>query len=385
MSRFAALAAIVLVAALVLLLVPEIRAGDKEAGTDFPYGEGVVYKREVLYGSFATGAQDGPAVEVEMFGAGGPMLPNGDRILFEGGVNQAVYRYDAKKKRIVTLSAGCPYGMQGGPIEAARFAAGGYMRGMSLTLEPSGSAIRIFDRNNNGAWWRWDLETGIVAPFEGADATKGTAVRGFAPDGSMYFAKGDGKLMKRLPDGTTKDLGVTLEQPLSIPTFNGNLVVSEETGRLFTMARDPYSPWGIVWYWDMKTGKATGVAGPKKGDTPDKEYRCASGPAGKVSFWCASGLTLGPDRGKRYVYLGGGDESTCSRIDLEKKYVYKMVRADAKGDKSLWTFGEGKQGKDYRFADPYRWPGPPSWGPDGEYYMGYALCTKLDVYRPVKK
>jgi hypothetical protein len=84
----------------------------------------------------------------------------------------------------------------------------------------------------------------------------------------------------------------------------------------------------------------------------------------------------------RRLLWAGGDESTFSRLDLEKKYVTKMVHADAK-DRSLWTFGDGRQGKDYRFADPYCWPGAPQWGDDGEFYMSWALCTRIDVYRPV--
>jgi hypothetical protein len=66
-------------------------------------------------------------------------------------------------------------------------------------------------------------------------------------------------------------------------------------------------------------------------------------------------------------------------------YVTMMVKADPKGDRSLWTFGEGKQGKDYRFADPYCWAGSPIWGPNGEYYMTWALCSAIDVYTPVQK
>jgi len=352
---------------------------------DYLYGEGVIYKREVLFGSFATGNLDGPPNEVELYGGVMCRMPNGDWYILEEDVHCAFYKYDARKKRIITLSSGAPYGKMGGTIETMRLARGGYMRSMGLVPDPSGKFLKIFDRNNDGCWWQINLETGVVIPASGGASIHGTVVRGTARDGTLYFAMGDGKLKKLLPDGKTIiDTGIILEGPLSIPTFDGNLVVSEKTGRLFAMSRDPYSPWGIVWYWDMKTGKATGVAGPKKGETPDPQFKCASGPADKCSFWCASGLTLGPDEGERYVYLGGGDESTCSRIDLEKKYVTKLVPADP-GDPTLWTFSEGRQGKEYRFAHPYCWPGPPLWGSDGEFYMSWALCTKVDVYRPVKK
>jgi hypothetical protein len=131
----------------------------------------------------------------------------------------------------------------------------------------------------------------------------------------------------------------------------------------------------------MKTGKATGIAGPKAGQDA-KDLVLGSGPADKIRFWCGGGHGLGPDGGERYVYYAGGDESTCSRIDLEKKYVTKLVHADAK-DRSLWTFGEGRQGKDYNFGNPYTWPGLPAWGKEGEFYM---LCSGVvDIYRPVEQ
>lgn len=357
----------------------------KKSGEDSSWGDGVVYKREVLFGSFAKGNLDGPPTEVELYGAVGCRMPNGDWYVLEEDVTCGLYKYDARKKRVITLSAGAPYGKFGGTIETLRLARGGYMRSMGMAADPSGKFLKIYDRNNNGCWWQVDLESGSVEPAPGAASVQGSAVRGGTPDGSLYFAMGDGKLKKLLPDGrTVRDLGVTLEGPLSISTFSGDMVVSEKTGRLFAMSRDPQGPWGIVWYWDMKTGKATGIAGPKKGETPDKAFNCASGPADKVSFWCASGVTLGPDMGERYVYLGGGDESTCSRIDIEKKYVTKMIPADAR-DRSLWTFGEGRQNKEYRFGDPYCWPGAPGWGGDGEYYMSWALCTKIEIYRPVNR
>jgi RNA polymerase sigma-70 factor (ECF subfamily) len=364
----------------------------KVPGKDYPYGEGVVYKRDVFFGSFATGNLDGPPTEVELYGAGCCRMPNGDWYILEEDVSCGFYRYDAKKKRVVTLSSGAPYGKLGGTAETMRLARGGYGCGMGMQPDPSGKKLLIFDRNNNGAWWLYDPETGKVAPSAGASAIQGAAVQGTASDGTKYFAMDDGKLKKMSPDGkNVQDTGVTLEQPLRISTFFGDLRVSEKTGRLYAGSRDPQGPWGIFWYWDMKTGKAVGLCGPKKiggkvvaqdGGEVDKNFHCASGPADKVSFWCTGSPGFGPDRGERYLYLPGGDESTFSRLDLEKKYVTKMVHADAK-DRSLWTFGDGRQGKDYRFADPYCWPGAPQWGDDGEFYMSWALCTRIDVYRPV--
>lgn len=367
----------------------------KVAGKDYPYGEGVVYKRDVLFGSFATGNLDGPPTEVELYGAGACRMPNGDWYILEEDVNCGLYKYDAKKNRVITLSSGAPYGKFGGTIETMRLARGGYGCGMGMSPDPTGRFLKIFDRNNDGFWWQVDLETGAVTPSSGAAAIQGAAVQGSTDDGTVYFAKDDGKLQKMLPDGkTVQDTGVVLEKPLRISTFFGDLHVSEKTGRLYAGSRDPQGPWGVFWYWDMKTGKATGLAGAKKtadgkivaqdGGEVDKNYHCASGPAGKAGFWCTGSPAFGPDKGERYIYIPGGDESTCSRLDLEKKYVTKMVHADAK-DPSLWTFADGRQGKDYRFADPYCWPGAPGWGDDGEYYMSWALCTKIDVYRPIGK
>ena len=68
-------------------------------------------------------------------------------------------------------------------------------------------------------------------------------------------------------------------------------------------------------------------------------------------------------------------------MDLEKKYVYKFVKKDG----GAWGFGEGRQGKDYNFANPYTWAGPPRFGADGEFYINWPLTSRMDVWRPVKK
>ena len=375
-------------------------AAERVPGKDYPYGEGVVYKREyAAIGSFRGGLQDGPGAEMEISGdTPRAMAPNGDWYFLGQEKDLAILRYDARKKRASLIAWSGPVGKRGGPAECARFAGGGYGAGMGLSVDPSGKFLVIQDTNNSSYMWKLDLETITVEPTSGAEAIKGSAVRGGAPDGSTYFAKADGKLKKVSPDGkTVQDLGVTLEAPLQMSSYFGGLLVNEKAGRLYAGSRDPYSPWGVFWYWDMKTGKATGLCGPKKvggesgkviaqdGGEVDKNFSCSSGPADKVSFWCCGGPSYGPDRGERYLYIPGGDESTCSRLDIEKKYVTKMVKADPKGDRSLWTFGDGKQGKDYKFADPYCWAGSPVWGKDGEYYMTWALCSAIDVYTPVQK
>jgi RNA polymerase sigma-70 factor (ECF subfamily) len=373
----------------------------KVPGKDYPYGEGVVYRRQVAaIGSLTNGGyQDGPGPQMELTGdVCRAMAPNGDWYFMDQEMNCVIVKYDARKKRSYTIAWGGPYGKLGGAAECARFAGGGYGTSMGLGVSDGGKSLIIHDRSNNGYRWKLDLEKMTVEPTSGAEAIKGAVVSGGAPDGSIYFAMGDGKLKKLAPDGkTVQDLGVTLEPPLQMSSYFGSLLVNEKAGRLYAGSRDPYSPWGVFWYWDMKTGKATGLCGPKTiggesgkrvaqdGGEVDKNYHCASGPASKVSFWCCGGPSYGPDRGERYLYIPGGDESTCSRLDLEKMYVTKMVKADPKGDRSLWTFGEGKQGKDYRFADPYCWAGSPIWGPNGEYYMTWALCSAIDVYTPVQK
>lgn len=356
----------------------------KVPGKDYPYGEGVVYRREVAFGSFASGYQDGPGPEMESFDCGRTMAPSGNWYILDESVERVIRKYDAARKRVYTIAWGGPLGCQGGRAECARFAGGGYHNNMGISVDRDEKYLTIFDRSNQGTVWRLDLEKGTVEPAPGADALKGARVRGQGEDGCTYFAMSDGKLKRLLADGkTVEDTGVTLEGPVHIETFFGHLAVNVKLGRLYAATRDPYSPWGVIWYWDMKTGKAHGIAGPRKGQDA-KDLVLGSGPADKVKFWCGGGPGFGPDRGARYLYYAGGDESTFSRIDLEKQYVHKLVKADPK-DRSLWTFGEGRQGKEYRFLDPYNWAGCPSWGPDGEFYMTWALASKVDVYRPVSR
>ncbi len=365
---------------------PASAAAAKVPGKDYPYGEGVVYRREVYLGSFVQeGSQDGPPLEIEGNFASA-RLPNGDCYLLHPS-ERTIRKYDAARNRVYTIAWGGPYGRRGGLPECARFSGGAYHGIMGLSADNQGRLL--INDNYNRLRWVLNPETDSIEVAPGGDLN--AAVSGRAPDGSLYYAMGDGKLKKLLPDGkTVQDLGVTLEPPLVITSYFGGLAVSEPTGRLYAGSRDPYSPWGVFWYWDMKTGKALGLAGPKivdgkrvaqDGGEVDKNFHCASGPADKVGFWCTGGPSLGPDLGERYLYIPGGDESTPSRLDLKKRYVTKLVRAEPKGDRSLWTFGEGRQGRDYRFGDPYTWPGAPQWGDDGEFYMGAS--GRLEVFRPV--
>jgi hypothetical protein len=183
--------------------------------------------------------------------------------------------------------------------------------------------------------------------------------------------KEDGSVRKRLPDGQIKDLAVKLEGPV----YAQGARVDGKEEKLVAMTRDPRTPWGVIWYWDLKTGKVHRIAGPAKGETPDPAFHLTSGPGDKVSFWCAAGSSFGPDKGERYVYMGGGDENNFSIIDIQKKYVYKMIPADPK-DKSLWTFGESKGVK-------IRAPVCPIWGRDGEFYLSWS-GKEIEVYRPVE-
>lgn len=355
----------------------------KVPGKDYPYGEGVVYRRGVLFGSHRRGFQEGPGPQIELIGScPRSRSPNGDWYIVDQDVNHVVYKYDLEKNRAWQIAWAGPWGCQGGLAECARFGGGGYHRGMGVGAD--GKCARVFDRANGGITWRIDLEKGTVAPAPGADKIKGAVIRGAGESGAKYFAHDDAKLKKMLPDGTVQDTGVTLQGPLRISTFFGAVAVNEKLGRMYATARDPRGPFGIVWYWDMKTGKAHWIAGPKKGQDA-KGLVLGSGPCDKIKFWCAGGLAFGPDRGERYLYLGGGDESTCSRIDLEKKYVHKLVKADPKGDRSLWHFADGRQNKEYRFGDPYKWSSSTIWGSEGEFYMTWALSSMVDVYRPVKK
>jgi hypothetical protein len=348
----------------------------------------VVYKREIAVGTFiGEGNQDGPPLEIEGCLSTVP-LPGGDcYLMHHAGTARAIRKYDARKNRVYTIAWGGPYGRRGGLPECARFGSGAYYSNMTLDADARGRVI--INDTYSRLQWVLNPETDRIELAPGGNLK--AAVKGYAPDGSLYYALSDGKLKKALPDGkTTQDLGVTLEGPFSISSYFGGLIVSEKTGRFYAGSRDPYSPWGVFWYWDMKTGKAVGLCGPKRiggkevaqdGGAVDPKYRCSSGPMDKVSFWCTHAPTLGPDRGERFLYIAGGDESTISRLDLEKKYLTKMVKADPKGDRSLWTFGEGRGGRDYSFGDPYQWPGAPIWGNDGEFYM--VNLGTLEVFRPV--
>ncbi len=350
---------------------------EKIPGKDYPYGEGVIYKRDWLFGNRSYGYQDGPACEIET-GAGNEnsyaLAPSGNWYVVDGCVTRTIRKYDAKKKRVITIAWAGPWGGQGGPAETIRLGGSDYNGGVGVSwVDPSESFLLLVDTYNDKAVWRFDLKTGVVNRLPASGVAKGAGVVARAPDGSLYCGLRNGQLKKILLDGTVQDMKTVLETPVS---SQGAFVDSKHT-RLYSMRREPGMPWGVVWYWDLKTGKGHHVAGPRKGEKPDPKLKQASGPADKVSFWCPGGFTMGPDKGQRYVYLGGGDESTFSRIDTQKNYVHKLKRAGPK-DGNLWTIGEG----DKRIDIGIPWPGAPIWGRSGEFHMLFRGKGVL-VYRPV--
>jgi RNA polymerase sigma-70 factor (ECF subfamily) len=351
---------------------PATPAAEKVPGKDYPYGEGVVYKRELLFGSSLEDYQDGPGLEMEGHsGTRGIATETGDWFI-DDHINRVIRKYDAKKKRIVTVGWRGPFGRLGGSLETMRMGGGGYYADVGTSIErvdPAGKFLIVSDGRSRMRW-RLDFEKGVAEPVGGgAVEMKGIVASWPAASGAIYFIEKDSKLKKLLPDGkTVQDLGVTLALA---PNVGGDVrLADEENGRLWSMGRATDH---TLHYYDMKTGKgafATGYGEIEKANP----YHMASGPADKVTFWCPAGFSFGPDRAKRYVYIGGGDEYTISRLDLEKNYLAKLIKT-ADGS---YTFGEGKG-----VNIGINWPQMPYWDGMGGFYL--AEGSAVWAFRPVAK
>lgn len=132
----------------------------------------------------------------------------------------------------------------------------------------------------------------------------------------------------------------------------------------------------LLWYWDLDNGgKFVGlISGANHPDNQPVRRPMVTGPFKGSKFWCPFGLWWGPDDPEcRYLYMGGGDEGSFYRLDLEKQY---WVKLKPKGVDIWADAGAGMpKVKRFQFGDSTGLmqisAQSSGWAKNGDFFTGY--------------
>ena len=195
----------------------------------------------------------------------------------------------------------------------------------------------------------------------------------FSWGGALRIVNVEGKTLetRHLPGSYNK-------RPLIGHGFNARL--DEEKDRLWGMKRNGL----YLWYWDFKLG---GKVVPVLWDFGKKSRgRCVTGPFEGTQMHCPGAFAFGPDDpAKRFGYMGGGNDTTFYRLDLQKK-EWVMFGARPEHEKAhplkVLSFVHHK-GK-FRWGSVVSWCGTPGWDKEGNIYLGVALGARTIRFKRVK-
>jgi hypothetical protein len=156
------------------------------------------------------------------------------------------------------------------------------------------------------------------------------------------------------------------------------------------MNRNGPNGW-YVWYWDMSAnGKFTGVL-PSPSLDPKSKTRPlnATGPFKGCKLHCPSGISFGghadahnPQR--RWLYLGGGDNTTFYRLDLEKQVFDTFGPVDITQKSPYKDLAFVHVNKKLPTGSVVKWAGCPGLDDDGNIYLKISVWPETIRFRRVK-
>ncbi len=266
--------------------------------------------------------------------------------------NPVLSGYDRGDGRVRTLAGSGACGLGDGPLERARFGGWSYVNNSLLAASGDGRHVFVRDQKAGGAWRHIDLETGMVRTLENfrGGKEKGMFIVVRDKSGGVYAFRTSGaavpecrgyKPLKVAPFGTSKNKAMKLD----------SCALDVERMRFYWHARGP------IMACDLKTGKVTTiVASTNKKPVP------AGKPFAGLKLWCPSGMSISP--AGRFVYVGGGDNGTCHRLDLQKQEAHDMGCLPG-GRASSFIGGKGDPLKPGRERFGSAWPNKMVIAPDG--------------------
>jgi hypothetical protein len=268
-----------------------------------------------LYGMQTDNDGNVYAVTKAMVGRGGS----------EGGVTHecVVMKWDRKTDMFTRLAGGARGAALDGPGEMAQLNYQWYSGGGSAIDRRRG--YFFFTDNVNGLIRRVDIKNGYVTTI-GREVAQANAVAA-DQDGVVYIHATYGKaagLYRLTPEGEPgKETYKSERIGLPIGVGGLTLLADAKRGKVYSLGRG--SDIATVQVWDLKAGSG-GPVKPAPIATPNgskADYFQSDGPLEGARFWCPHGSGISPDG--RHLYLGGGDENTIRRIDVDGKRVSSLV------------------------------------------------------------
>ncbi|MBA4387901.1 MAG: hypothetical protein C0404_07960 [Verrucomicrobia bacterium] len=268
----------------------------------------------------------------------------------------------SKDRNWVSTVAGSARGYLDGPLERARFSGAGYNQSNLIAVSADGKHIFFVDRT---MWRHVDCDSGMMSTVGEFPKKDGKGILFILRDksGDIFALCTDGT---EPPDckGYRKLNAAAWDKP-GWQAFDGVALDAEKM--LFY-----YHCRGAPQVVDLRTGRTTGIT---SGGEKRKEK---TGSLKGASFWCSSGLSISAKG--RYLFMGGGDDQFCWRLDLEGDKAL-IIGRNARGDDLMFR----EQGADF---SPWRttstaWPANPIFEVDG---LGGVWPTQEGLFRlaPVK-
>lgn len=287
---------------------------------------------------------------------------------FEPGGDFTIRRYNPAIERYYTI-AGRARGYLDGPFSRARFGSIGYMHDHKVTASPDGRYVYFTEPDMGGLLRVMDFETQTVSTL-----SKDLKFEAMSSDskGNLYGMNW-GSLTILNPKGEvveTKKLQL-IDNRQQYHTFQ-NMTLDEVHSRLYAANRGS-GDW-TIWYWDLANdGAWVGVLPlPKEGEP--KRTLNETGPFKGTNQRCPGGIAFGPgDPEKRYLYQGGGDNTTFYRLDLEKQIIDTFGPLDPK-EKAPYKHLGWVQAKWLPFGSISQWCGTPNYDEHGNITMGVSLA-----------
>ncbi len=319
------------------------------------------------FGGWHLADLDGPRLEAMSYAALSPDP------FFEDGARWSLRSYSSGLDRFFTAAGGAP-GILDGPFSRARFSGWGYVGGAFAST--SDGHYAYFVDGSNGSVRRFDFGRQVVEPV----ATVPPGAVGIAAsdvDGSLYIASfGLADHVEHVGvDGSVENIPI---DGLSVTASHDSLTAITQAAfdpkqqRLYGFMRgcgtsgpsngtDP-NGW-VLWYWDLAAGGHFVGLIPQTSNPANGTARTqmATGPFIGSCFWCSNDIAFGPDDPDyRYLYMGGGDEGTMYRLDLQQQYWVKLCPiagstdlvhfADSPGQTHLFGY-DGAAGIFWRHED----------------------------------
>jgi RNA polymerase sigma factor (sigma-70 family) len=297
---------------------------------------------------------------------------------FEPGGDFTIRRYNPANERYYTV-AGRARGQLDGPFSRARFGGIGYMRDHAVARSPDGRFVYFTEPDLGGQLRVMDFEKQTVATM-----SKDFKFTGMTADGK-------GNLWGMNWSGLTviSSEGVVLETHKLEMTGNlqqrhtfQNIALDESNRRLYASNRGS-GDW-TIWYWDLAAdGKFVGVLPLPKENEPKRTLN-ETGPFKGTVQRCPGGIAFGPgDPEKRYLYQGGGDNTTFYRLDLEQELIDTFGPVNPAEKTPYKTLG-WVQAKWLPFGSISKWCGTPTFDEEGNVYMGVSLGGIIIRFTRVK-